>query len=120
VVPPPGAFREDDGSRSSGGDDFTDKVTLKWLHVRDRGNDAQEAEAGSVTIVYHVLTHRVSVGRETYWLAKGNMFVVRLDDEWRPHVMQVGEVLDKPVEIFELREAFKRALPDDEEVKRLQ
>ena len=120
VVPPQGAFREADGSSSSGGgDDFTDKVTLKWPRMRDRGNDPQAAEAGSFTIVYHALTHRVSLGRETYWLAKGNLFLVRLDDEWRPHVTQVGEVVDKPIEIYELVEAFKRALPDDEEVERL-
>ena len=117
VIPPWGAFRKDGGS--SGGDDFTHKVTLEWLRTRDRVGAHEGAEAGSFTIVYHALTQSVSVGTDTYRLAKGNIFVVRLDDEWQPHVTQVEAVLDKPAELVDVVEFFKHVLPDDEEVKKL-
>lgn len=117
VIPPEGAIRQDDGS--SGGTDITHKVTLMWLHTKEQGGNPPQAEAKSFTIVYHSLTQRVSVGSETYRLAKGNVFLIRLDDEWQPRVTQGEAVLDKPADHDEVIEVFKRVFPDDEEVKKL-
>lgn len=50
-------------------------------------------------------------------MAKGNVFVVRLSDEWRPHVKQIGAILDNAYESDEVVEFFKRVLPDDEVVR---
>jgi hypothetical protein len=117
VVPPQAEFRKDGSiSRSDG---ISKTLTLKWLRMREHGGNSQSAESKSLTIGYDAMTRRVSVGSETYWLSEGNIFVIRLDDEWRPHVTQVEAVLDKAAVSEEVIEFFKRVLPDDEEVKKL-
>jgi hypothetical protein len=117
VIPPQVELREDGSvSRSDG---ISKTLTLKWLLTREQGGDHQGAEAKSLAIGYHAMTQRISIGSETYRLAKGNIFVVRLDDEWRPHVTQVEAVLDKAAQSEEVIEFFKRVLPDDEAVKKL-
>lgn len=116
VILPEGELREDSNTSTSDGVTHTD--TLKWLRLRAQG-DSYQAEAKSLTIVYHALTQKISVGSDTYRLSKGNIFVVRLDEEWRPTVTQFEATLDKADESDEVVEFFKRALPEDEAVKKL-
>lgn len=116
VIPPEVELREDGSISGNDGVSHTD--TLKWLRLRGQGDDYQ-AESGSLTIVYHALTQKISVGSDTYRLAKGNVFVVRLDEGWRPTVTQIEATLDKATESDEVVELFKRVLPEDEVVKKL-
>ena len=117
VIPPQVELRADGGA--SGNDGVSGTDTLRWLCLKEVGGNSQWAEPKSLTIVYDALTQRISVGSETYRLAKGNIFVVRLDDEWRPHVTQIGEIFDKSDERDEVVAILKRALPDDEAVTKL-
>ena len=116
VIPPEVELREDGSISRSDGVSHTD--TLKWLRLREQG-DSYQAEAKSLTIVYHALTQKISVGSDTYRLAKGNIFVVCLDEEWRTTVTQIEGILDKAYDSDEVVEFFKRALPEDEVVKKL-
>ena len=116
VIPPDVELREDGSTGGSDGVSHTD--TLKWLRLMRQG-DSYQAEAKSLTIVYHALSQKISVGSDTYRLAKGNIFVVRLDEEWRPTVTQFEATLDKASESDKVVEFLKRALPEDEAVKKL-
>jgi hypothetical protein len=115
VIPPPVELRDDGSTSSSNG--IYDTETLKWLCLRDTSDSNQAAEAKSLTIAYHAITQGVTIGSDTYRLAKGNLFVVRLDEEWRPHVTQIKAILDK-AEFDEVIGLFKRVLPDDEVIKK--
>lgn len=115
VIPPQVELREDGSVSKSDGVSHTE--TLKWLCPMGLANQADEAM--SLTLTYHAFTQRVTIGSDTYSLAKGNLFVVRLDNEWQPHVTQLGTILNRAVEIHEVSQFFKRALPDDEVVKKL-
>lgn len=111
VIPPQIELREDGSVSSSDG--ISDTETLKWLCLREPSDNYQRAESKSLTVVYHALTQKVSIGSDTYRLAKGNLFVVRLDEEWRPHVTQIEVILDK-AKSDEVIEFLKRVLPDVE------
>ena len=117
VIPPRVELRRDGSVSTSDGVSHTE--TLKWLSPTGLAGDNQTEELKSLTLTYHAVSQRVTIGSDTYSLAEGNLFVVRLDDGWRPHVTQVGAILSKAVEIHEVLEFFKRALPDDEAVKKL-
>jgi hypothetical protein len=117
VIPPRVELRRDGSVSKSDGVSHTE--TLKWLCPRSLAGDNQAEEIKSLTLTYHAVTQKVTIGSDTYSLAEGNLFVVRLDDGWRPHVTQLGTMLSKAVEIHEVLESFKRALPDDEAVRKL-
>jgi hypothetical protein len=91
---------------------------LNWLCPSEPDGSYQTAEKKSLTITYHGLSQKVIIGADTYRLAKGNLFVIRLDEEWRPHATQFDTILDK-AEGDEVIQFFKRVLPDDEAVKKL-
>jgi hypothetical protein len=118
LVIPPGVELREDGSISTS-DGVSHTETLKWLCPSGPADVDQAYEAKSLTLTYEAITQRVTIGADSYWLAKGNLFVIRLDDRWRPHVTQLATIFSKAVEEHEVREIFKRALPNDETVKKL-
>ena len=117
VVPPRGRVRAD-GSASAN-DGFSQTDTLKWVAERDLGGGALEQAGGSLTVRYDAVGRDVTIGPDTYSLSKGNVFVIRLDEGWRPHVTQVAASFSRDDGFEAAHEAVRLALPHDEEIKGL-
>ena len=117
VIPPQGTFRREGSTSKSDGVSHTE--TIRWLCPRPFGGADEVQESKSLTLTYNAITQRVTIGSETYRLAAGNLFVVRLNDEGQPNVTQLATILNKAAEIHEVGEFFKRALPNEEAIKKL-
>jgi len=70
-------------------------------------------------IAYDAAWRTVTVASQTYSLPRGNLFVVRYDESWRPKVTQINTVVSDDAETDEVIDAFKFVLPEDETVQRL-
>lgn len=116
VIPPPGRVRSDGSVTRSDG--FSHSHTLKWASETDLGGGAVARTGGSLTISYDAVGGDVTFGPDAYALSKGNLFVVRLDEEWRPRVTQLGESVGRVDGFDAAREAVRRALPQDETARR--
>lgn len=112
VFPPGGRVRADGTASANDGSSQTD--TLKWVAERDLGGGSVEQSGGSLTVRYDAVGRDVTIGPDTYPLSKGNVFVIRLDEGWRPQVTQVAASLSRDDGFEGAREAVRRALPDEE------
>jgi hypothetical protein len=115
VIPPHVALR-DDGFRSIN-DGISHVDTMKWIRESDLGGGSLEIESKSLTISYHGIEREVIIGSDTYPLVDGNLFVIHLDNNWNPHVIQINSQLNKIDGFDEARAIVRRALPDDEMLK---
>ena len=104
----------DSGTRSDG---FTYTATEKWQSGKAEANTGPTEE--ELAISYDALRQTITVGSETYHLAKGNLFVVRLDENWHPEITQLEMTNNKDIGVEEVISAFKSALRQDRIVQQL-
>ena len=112
VVPPRVALRTDGSDSSNDGVTHTD--TLKWVEERDAGGGGRAETGRTLTLFYHAVKGELTVGADTYDLSRGNLFVVKLDDEWRPHVTQLETNFSDVDGFARAREVVRRAMPGEE------
>jgi hypothetical protein len=114
VIPPRGSVREDDSTSTNDG--VTHANTFRWVSERDAGG-GRVSTRRSLTVSYNAVRGEVSVDTEAYPLSRGNVFVIRLDGEWRPHVTQLESGFSDVNGFDRAREIVRRALPDEDAVK---
>ena len=117
VLLPP-ATLSDSGSISSG-DRFTHTNIRRWLVQKSQPDDCRTDEK-ELEIVYNAVSQTIAVDSRTYYLANGNLFVIRFDKSWQPKVTQLNATIDQDVEIIKLIDTFKYMLREDEAVQKLQ
>lgn len=115
---------------AGGGGGFSNKdagstEVLTWRLQKNPPNDYRNVEEKRLELKYHPLEKTLTVGSQTFQLARGNLFIVRLNDEWLPTAEQIPahfeedmesqRVLDQKVLDF-----FKSALPDEQEIQKLE
>jgi hypothetical protein len=71
-------------------------------------------------IRYDALERVVIVGSQRFLLSKGNMFIIRLNEDWLPEVEQVAARFDKRAEDEEVLKFFKHVLREDERIQKLE
>ncbi|MDX6446248.1 MAG: hypothetical protein QOH71_3322 [Blastocatellia bacterium] len=101
----------------SGGDGFTHTDIQKW---REPVNDQTSGDlrGADLAVVYDAVWQTITVESKTYRLAKGNLFVIRYDQDWRPTVTQLNQTLNQIGFDSEVK-AFKALLPNDKLVQQL-
>lgn len=117
VTPPRGSVREDDSTSTNDG--VTHSNTFRWLSEHDAGGGGRVVTRHSLTVSYNAVKGEVSVGPDAYPLSRGNVFVIRLDEEWRPHVTQLESGFSDVNGFDRAREVVRRAMPDEDAVKGL-
>jgi len=74
----------------------------------------------TLTIQYHGGSRMVTIGGLTYDTRQGNVFIIVLNANWKPTVRQVATVLESMVDLTGVLAALKAAIPDDEEINRIE
>ena len=100
------------------------EVTVSPIQLLRSGNQGKlRLNTGpteeELAISYDALRQTITVGSETYHLAKGNLFVVRLDENWHPEITQLEMTNNKDIGVEEVISAFKSALRQDRIVQQL-
>jgi hypothetical protein len=115
VILPQVSLREN-GS-VSGGDGKTQISTLKWLRESNSAGNYQSTKERDLAVTYDAIFQTMRIDTESYSLSKGNLFVIRLDEEWQLQVTQLNTIVSGDDE-FEARKYFKGAVPDEEAVQK--
>jgi hypothetical protein len=103
-----------DSGGLSESDFYSDRLVKRWLV---RGNEERELD-----ITYDAMWQTITVDSRTYPLRKGNLFVIRFDENWKPQVRQLSTTINRRNNVEELerlKDAFKSALPEDKIVQQL-
>ena len=93
---------------------------LFWTVQKNPPDDYANGEEHSLEIRYHSLDNNVMVGKETFNLSSGNLFVIRLDERWAPTVSQVSGHLTERTTPDKVLKFFKSILRHDEIIQRLE
>jgi hypothetical protein len=107
----------DSGSVSSG-DGFTDTAIEKWQPWKLQ-SDNGSAEERELAVIYDAVWQTITVGSQTYHLAKGNLFVIRFNENWQPQVTQLEATISKDAGVEEVVKVFKSVLSKDKTVQQL-
>jgi hypothetical protein len=107
----------DSGSVSSG-DGFTDTAIEKWQPWKVR-SDIGPAEERELAVIYDAVWQTITIRARTYHLEKGNLFVIRFDENWQPAVTQLKATISKDAGVEEVVKVFKFILREDKTVQQL-
>lgn len=106
------------GGFSNSGPISTEELT--WKIQGDPRAAREDVREKRLELKYHALDNTVSVGSEIFSLTGGNLFVIRLDENWLPVVTQLREHFTEQAEKGRVLQSFKSAAREDESVQRLE
>ena len=95
-------------------------ATVNWTIQLNPPDDYKNTDKKELEIRHNVVAKTVTVGSERFGLSNGNLFIIRLNDDWLPASTQIRAQLTGPAERKEVLESFKSALPGDEVIQKLQ
>jgi hypothetical protein len=104
---------------SSGGGSngfFLHTGTWSWLARKDKGDQEQELR---LEATYHPSRRTLTIDSRSYYLADGNLFVIRFDDGMRPVVRQLDATINENVEPQLIFNLFKSLLHGDGAAQKL-
>ena len=84
------------------------------------GRDAVEPYNRVLEIKYQAIDGTVSVGGKTYHLDQGNMFVIRMTEDWTPVVSQIEVRRDEQKAEHRVLGEFKSVLRYDASIQQLE
>jgi hypothetical protein len=109
-----------DKSSTSGGDGFSHTDTQRWLvPIGGRPANDQSFEEKELTINYDALWQTIALENRIYHLKRGNLFVIRFDQNWQKSVTQLNLIMNGSADDQEVIDAFKSVLKDDQAVRQL-
>ena len=101
-------------------DDPLSSWGVTWTLPKGSGADAAGTEKGTLEIKYHAIDGTVTVAGTAYQLAQGNMFVIRMTEDWTPIVRQIEARRDEQTTEEKVLDHFKSILRDDVSIQQLE
>jgi hypothetical protein len=77
-----------------------------------KGNESNETEK-EFLITYDAINGTITIKKSIYQLTEGNLFVIKMDDDWQPKVFQLDVFLDEPTDKQRIMERFRKELGDE-------
>ena len=93
---------------------------LSWTVQKYPPDDYANGEEHSLEIQYNFIDKSITVGKKTFRLSNGNLFVIRLDEKWLPTVSQVSARLTERTTPDKVLKFFKSVLRHDKTIQRLE
>ena len=72
-----------------------------------------------LTISYDAVHRTLTINSQSFDVSRGNLFVIRLDDNWNATASQLSVIVSRSMEPKSVLHAFKLALPHDRLVQSL-
>lgn len=94
-------------------------VTETWI-IQNNPSDYENTYEKSLEIKSHGLDKTISIGSETFMLSKGNLFIVRMEWNWKPTAVQVPRQLNKRAKAQEVLDFLKTVLQEDSSIQELE
>jgi hypothetical protein len=118
-------FYPDAAVTGSGGggtwsDDPLSSEVVIWTVPKGSGSNAAGTDERVLEIKYQAIDGTVTVAGATYQLAQGNMFVIRMTEDWTPVVRQIEARRDEQTTEQGALDQFKATLRDDVAIQQLE
>jgi len=99
-----------------GGNGFLHTGAWRWLARKDKEGQEQELR---LEATYHASRRTLTIDSRSYFLADGNLFVIRYDGGEKPVVTQLDSTINDKVETELIFNLFKSLLRGDEAAQKL-
>src|SRR5215510_3645172 len=99
-----------------GGNGFLHTGAWRWLARKDKGDQGQEMR---LEATYHPSRRTLTIDPHSYFLADGNLFVIRFDGGMKPVVTQLDATINQNVDNDLIFNLFKSLLRGDEAAQKL-
>jgi hypothetical protein len=119
VFYPNGAVTSSGGGGTWSDEPLSSEVVI-WTVPKGSGGDAATPDKRVLEIKYQAIDGTITVGDATYRLAQGNMFVIRMTEDWTPVVQQIDSRQDEQTTEQGALDQFKAILKDDVAIQQLE
>ena len=104
-------------SPCGGSSTFNDGPQSTETPVWKCGKD--QPEFHPLKITYHALNNTLTVNSDSFNLSRGNLFIVRIDNNWKSSTVQLARFLNRWSEPNKVLQSFRKSLPNDQLVRKL-
>jgi hypothetical protein len=109
------------GSGSGGGwsDEPLSTEAVIWSLQKEPEANGPNMREKRLEMKYNAIGKTLSVGTKEFSLTEGNLFIIHMNDSWRPTVMQVDYFMDEQTEGQKVLDYFKSVFPQDGVIQNL-
>lgn len=116
----PGGAVSGAGSGGRWGDDPLQSYVVIWRLPNANGSFSENTSERRLEILHNAIDGTIGVGGKTYHLNGGNMFIIRLGDDWVPTVTQLADRLEDQATPQVSLDRFKAILKQDASIQALE
>jgi hypothetical protein len=91
-----------------------------WTPPNASGSFSENTSQQKLEILHNAIDASISIAGKTYELKRGNMFIIRIGDDWLPTVTQLNEISEEQVTQQVTLDRFKSALRNDSFMQKLE
>jgi hypothetical protein len=101
-------------------DDPVSSYVMLWTPANASGSFSENTSQQKLEILHNAIDASISIAGKTYELKRGNMFIIRIGDDWVPTVTQLNEISEEQVTQQVTLDRFKSALRNDSFMQKLE
>lgn len=100
-------------------DDPVQSYELTWKVPSANGSFSENTSEQKFVIQHHAIDATITIAGKPYQLTAGNMFIIRIGDDWQPTVTQLNDIFDDQTPNSALNR-FKTLLKGDASIQQLE
>jgi hypothetical protein len=97
----------------------TNEGAISTARPFEKCKDAAQSKDYPLTLSYDAVHRTLTINSQSFDVSRGNLFVIRVDDNWDATANQLPVILSRTLEPKNVLHAFKLALPHDRLVQSL-
>lgn len=102
------------------GDDPVQNYVVMWRLPNANGGYEENTSERKIEILHNALDTTITIAGKTYQLNAGNMFIVRIGEDWMPRVTQLSDKFVDQSTPHATLNRFKEILKDDAAIQALE
>jgi len=116
----PGGAVTGGGSGTNWSDDPVSIQGVTWTLPNEAGSFSENASQRELEIKHNAIDETVTIRGETYYLSRGNIFIIRMRKDWTPDVTQLNDRLDQDASEQSVLVRFKSIMRSDVSIQGLE
>ncbi|SRR6266508_67346 len=116
----PGGAVTGGGSGTNWSDDPVSIQGVTWTLPNKAGSFSEGTSQRELEIKHNAIDETVTIRGETYYLSRGNMFIIRMSRDWTPDITQLNDRLDQDASEQSVLVRFKSIMRNDASIQRLE
>jgi hypothetical protein len=100
-------------------DDPVSRQGVTWTMPNPEGSYDKKYQH-ELNIEHNAIDETIKIRGETYYLTRGNLFVIRMSEEWTPAVIQLNDRFDQVASEQIVLDRFKSIMTNDTSIQRLE